>query len=49
MANKTVKKFMIKLREDRVYDLYIDGEWVLSRGNHINILEALKEIMDAEL
>ena len=49
MANKTVKKFMIKLREDHVYDLYVDGKWVLSRGSHENILEELKTIMDAEL
>jgi hypothetical protein len=49
MANKTVKKFMIKLREDHVYDLYVDGEWVLSRGNHENVLDELKKIMDAEL
>ena len=49
MANKTVKKFMIKLREDHVYDLYIDDQWVLSRGSHDNILEELKKIMDAEL
>ena len=49
MANKTMKKFMIKLREDRVYDLYVDGKWVLSRGSHENILDELKKIMDAEL
>lgn len=49
MANKTVKKFMIKLREDRVYDLYVDGKWVLSRGSHENMLEELKKIMDVEL
>lgn len=49
MANKTVKKFMIKLREDRVFDLYVDDKWVLSRGSHENILEELKKIMDAEL
>ena len=49
MANKTVKKIVIKLREDRVWDLYIDDKWVLSRGNHENVLEELKKIMDAEL
>ena len=49
MANKTVKKIMLKLREDRVWDLYIDNKWVLSRGSHDNILEELKKIMDAEL
>ena len=49
MANKTVKKFMIKLREDRVYDLYIDDKWVLSRGSHEHIIDELKQIMDVEL
>ena len=49
MNNKTVKKFIIKRREDRVYDLYIDNQWVLSRGSHENILEELKKIMDAEM
>ena len=49
MANKTVKKFMIKLREDHVYDLYVDNQWVFSRGSHNNILEELKKIMDTEL
>jgi hypothetical protein len=49
MANKTVHNFTIKLREDRVYDLYVDGKWVLSRGSHENILDELKTIMDAEL
>ena len=49
MANKTVKKFVIKRREDRVYDLYIDDQWVLSRGSHDSILEELRKIMDAEM
>lgn len=49
MANKTIKKFMIKRREDRVYDLYVDDQWVLSRGSHESLLEELKKIMDAEL
>ena len=49
MANKTVKKFTIKLREDHVYDLYINDQWVLSRGSHENLLDELKKIMDAEL
>ena len=49
MANKTVKKIVLKLREDRVWDLYIDDQWVLSRGSHENVLEELKKIMDIEL
>lgn len=49
MNNKTMHKFTIKLHEDRIYDLYIDGTWVLSRGSHENILDELKKIMNAEL
>ena len=49
MANKTVKKVVLKLREDRVWDLYIDDQWVLSRGSHENMLDEVKKIMDAEL
>lgn len=45
MANKTVHNFTIKLREDRVYDLYLDGKWIVSRGSYEHILEELKTIM----
>ena len=45
MANKTVHNFTIKLREDRVYDLYLDGKWIVSRGSYENIIEELKGIM----
>lgn len=46
MANKTVHNFTIKLREDRVYDLYLNGKWMVSRGSYKNILEELKTIME---
>ena len=46
MANKTVHNFTIKLREDRVYDLYLNGKWVVSRGSCENILAELKTIME---
>lgn len=49
MANKTVKKFMIKLREDRVWDLYVDDQWVLSVGSYEHVLDELKKIMDVEM
>lgn len=41
MNNETVKKFdiTIKLRGDNVYDLYMDGEWIASRGSCENILD----------
>ncbi len=45
MANKTVHNFTIKLREDRVYDLYLDGKWIVSRGSYESILAELKTIM----
>lgn len=46
MANKTVHNFTIKLREDRVYDLYLNGKWMISRGSYENILEELRTIME---
>jgi hypothetical protein len=44
MNNETVKKFniMIKLRGDHVYDLYIDGKWITSRGSLDGILDEVK-------
>lgn len=46
MANKTVHNFTIKLREDRVWDFYLDGKWISSRGSHENIIEELKTLME---
>lgn len=45
--NETVKKFDItlKLRGDNVYDLYVDGEWVTSRGSSDNALDEVKEVI----
>lgn len=51
MSNETMKRFDItlKLRGDNVYDLYINGEWVASRGNCDNILEEAKIAIKKEL
>lgn len=46
MANKTVHNFTIKLREDRVYDLYLDKKLMISRGSLDGIIEELKIIME---
>jgi hypothetical protein len=46
MANKTVHNFTIKLREDRVWDLYLDSKWIVSRGSYENIIEELKTLME---
>lgn len=49
MNNETIKRFdiTIKLRGDNVYDLYLGGKWIASRGSCENILDearnAIKE------
>ena len=47
MSNKTVHNFTIKLRESNIYDLYVDGHWVVSRGSLDNILDELRKIMES--
>lgn len=44
MNNETMKKFdiTIKLRGDNVYDLYMDGKWISSRGSCENILDEVR-------
>lgn len=51
MNNETIKKFdiTIKLRGDNVYDLYIDGEWIASRGSCDNILEEVRKTVRSSL
>lgn len=45
MNNETIKKFdiTIKLRGDNVYDLYIDKNWIASRGSCENILDEVRD------
>ena len=50
MNNETMKRFdiVIKLRGDNVYDLYMDGKWIASRGSYENILDEVRaEIKNA--
>ena len=51
MNNKTVEKFefVVKLREDRVWDLYMDGIWVGSCGNVDSVLKAEKSLIEEVL
>ena len=51
MNNETIKKFniMIKLRGDNVYDLYMDGEWIASRGSCDNIVEEARNVIKESL
>lgn len=50
MNNKTIKKFdiTIKLRGDNVYDLYMNGEFLTSRGSYEGILDEVKKAMRYE-
>lgn len=44
MNNETMKRFdiTIKLRGDNIYDLYIDNNWIASRGSCENILDEVR-------
>jgi hypothetical protein len=44
MNNETIKRFdiTIKLRGDNVYDLYLNGDWIASRGSCDNIVDEVK-------
>ena len=48
MNNKTMCKFTIKLRGDNVYDLYVNDNWVASRGCYLNILDEVRKYIEAE-
>ena len=51
MSNETIKNFdiKIKLRGDNVYDLYMNGEFLTSRGSYEGILDEVKKAMRYEL
>ena len=39
----------IKFAKDNVFDLYINDEWVMSRGHYENILDEAKRIIESSL
>lgn len=51
MSNETIKKYEItvKLRGDNVYDMYVNGDWVVSRGNCDSLLEEAKRYIKDDL
>ena len=51
MNNRTVENFnfVIKFREDRVLDLYLDGIWVGSYGNVNSVLNAERSLIEEVL
>lgn len=51
MNNSTIERLdiTIKLRGDNVYDLYLNDEWVASRGSYENILLEAKGLIERDL
>lgn len=51
MNNETMMRFdiTIKLRGDNVYDLYMDGKWIASRGSHESILDEARSAIKERL
>jgi hypothetical protein len=51
MNNETIKraKLEIKLRGDNVYDVYLDGKFMFSRGSKKGILEEANSILEEAL
>ena len=45
MNNATKFEIKIKLRNDNVYDIYLNGKWMSSRGSYDNVLDELKNII----
>lgn len=51
MNNSTIKRcdLTIKLRGENVYDLYLNGKWIASRGSYENILDEMYDAAKHEL
>lgn len=51
MSNETVVTFdiKIKLRKDNVYDLYLNDEWISSRGSCDNIMDEARNVIKTAL
>lgn len=45
MSNKTILEIKIKQRFDGVYDLYINGKWITSRGHYENVLDEIRTLI----
>ena len=45
MNNETKHEYKIKLRSDGVYDIYLDGVHMASKGSYKSALQELEPIM----
>ena len=45
MNNETKHNYLIKLRNDGVYDIYVDGNFIISKGSISSVIKELEVIM----
>lgn len=45
MNNETKHNYLIKLRKDNVFDIYVDGNFIISKGSIASAVKELEVIM----
>lgn len=45
MNNETKHNYLIKLRKDNVFDIYVDGNFIISKGSITSTVKELEAIM----
>ena len=45
MNNETKHNYLIKLRKDNVFDIYVDGNFIISKGSIASAVRELEVIM----
>lgn len=45
MNNETKHNYLIKLRKDNVFDIYVDGNFIISKGSIASAVRELETIM----
>ncbi len=45
MNNETKHNYLIKLRKDNVFDIYVDGNFIISKGSITSVVKELETIM----
>lgn len=45
MNNETKHNYLIKLRKDNVFDIYVDGNFIISKGSITSAVKELEVIM----
>jgi hypothetical protein len=49
MNNTTIERIEIKMRGDNVYDIYVNDEWIGSRGCYLNALNFVREYIQSQI